>query len=148
MNESGPNGSLDPNKGLSPRSSTGQSSNEKREVVDVQAVGDEERVPIVDSSDSVPDGGARAWSAIAGAYVPSDIQRKLPSLTWCAGFYYSLLVLGEPDRIQSFTIGRINLMPLCSYINSFGVYQDFYVRKYLTGSTPSEIGYNHSLYPF
>lgn len=28
-----------------------------------------------------------------------------------------------------------------SYINSFGVYQDFYVRKYLTNYTPSAIGY-------
>ena len=27
------------------------------------------------------------------------------------------------------------------YINSFGVYQDFYVRKYLTKYTPSAIGY-------
>jgi len=34
---------------------------------------------------------------------------------------------------------------LCRYINTFGVYQDFYVREYLTNYTPSEIGYNVSI---
>lgn len=67
MNELDPKRSLDHDKGLSSRSSTGHSSNEKRQIISVQAVGDEERVPIVDSSDWVPEGGARAWSAIAGA---------------------------------------------------------------------------------
>ncbi|KIM38501.1 hypothetical protein M413DRAFT_242415 [Hebeloma cylindrosporum] len=102
MNELRRARSLDVDNGLSTPSSNGHSNNEKHEIVNVQTIGDEERVPIVDSS-HFPEGGVRAWLAVTGAF-----------LVQFTGF---------------------------GYINSFGVYQDFYVREYLTASTPSEIGW-------
>jgi len=69
MNEFDPERPPDADKRLSTPSSIGHSSNEKREEISVQVVKGEEnlRAPILDPYDSFPDGGARAWSAIAGA---------------------------------------------------------------------------------
>lgn len=36
----------------------------------------------------------------------------------------------------------------CSMVNSFGVYQDFYARTYLTNYTPSQIGWIGSIQLF
>jgi len=68
MKELGPERPPNADKILSTPSTIGHSSNEKCEDVSVQVVKGEEslRAPIVDPY-SVPDGGARAWSAIAGA---------------------------------------------------------------------------------
>jgi hypothetical protein len=67
MDEFHPERSVGANSGLSTPSSTGQLTDKKfEEDVNVQVGGDEEKVPIVDSI-AYPDGGARAWSTIAGA---------------------------------------------------------------------------------
>jgi len=67
MNEFDPGRSLDAVIELSTPSSSGYLINEKREDVNVNSI--------------FPDGGMQAWSAIAGAYVTSDMQRKVPNLT-------------------------------------------------------------------
>ncbi|KXN85598.1 Riboflavin transporter MCH5 [Leucoagaricus sp. SymC.cos] len=51
----------------------------------------------------LPEGGFRAWTTIAGAWL-----------------------------VQFVNFG---------YVNAFGAYQDYYVRKYLTQSSPSDIGW-------
>ncbi|KAJ7626803.1 major facilitator superfamily domain-containing protein, partial [Roridomyces roridus] len=67
---------------------------------------------------SFPEGGLRAWAAVAGSFL----------VQFC-GFGRAFWV----RAIQTF------LTLYSRYTNAFGVYQDFYVRHYLTTSTSSAI---------
>lgn len=67
MNEFDPGPSLDTDIELLTPGSSGYLINEKREDVNANSI--------------FPDGGIQAWSAIAGAYVTPDMQRKVANLT-------------------------------------------------------------------
>ncbi|PPQ71856.1 hypothetical protein CVT26_007015 [Gymnopilus dilepis] len=104
--------------------SSGSLREEKEKEESVVIVDVEEGATGEDSLDEVltfPEGGFRAWAAVAGGYVDFT------------GY--------TPARVDDFLCRFLIQFTCFGYINSFGVYQDFYVRHYLTAFTPSDIGW-------
>ncbi|KAF5354879.1 hypothetical protein D9756_005680 [Leucocoprinus leucothites] len=75
-----------------------------------------------------PDGGLRAWGVVLG------------------GFLAQFCSYGRVSCLQRCGLGDVN--PAISFICSFGVYQDFYTRIYMTEHSPSAISWIGSVASF
>lgn len=81
-----------------------------------------------------PEGGTRAWLTVLGAYdTPFFVDAAHSS--YSPDFSYSSPHLGRPLRMPS---SRTD--DSISFVNAYGVFNDFYVRIYLSKSSSSQIG--------
>lgn len=87
-----------------------------------------------------PDGGKVAWMAVLAGWVPRNKTiaigpNQKQSMT---AFLFNTLTSGTLSSIWYIMCSYITT---ASYVTSYGVYQDYYARSYLTSYPPSAIGY-------